>query len=575
MRFRFYNSGTSSRTATIYEVQAVSSSLTIPTYFMDLSQWDNNFKINGFASPYPITIGNNVNGDPQLNITLFQKPTVNMWNFAFTYANLTFYYQPPLTQEFNEADCNVWTETYVKLKTGQEFWRSENIVGSYAVYSTTKRDNQYKTGKLFHIYRPLLIDAKGKTSWASLNITKNALTITVNQTFLASATYPVTVDPSFGKTSIGGTERATNTGNKFSCIANLPVTATVTTINIYCSCNAIYHVKFAIYSSKAGPLPNALQWADNTGTAGLGNNKWVSESGLSISLSAANYWLSWNTDSGDFSGFWDSLGSTCHAYKAHTYVDNWEDPFGVPDGTADRLYSIYCNYTTGQDLTFQLSQTIHATSSLVQQKELSKLLSETVKLTSSTAMLKEKGFRLTEIAYLTSSIVQQKELGFSLSQIISLTSSYYLSKEKSISLLETSHLTSSFYEGKEKGISLSEIVALTSSLYMGKEKGYSLPQTIALTSLSSMQKELLIGFEVSFGLSETAHYTSFLSMLKEIKLTIVEIVETMTVNGPMTFTIEQIAAAVDYGLIALVVAVLAIALTLALTIPNRKDEEEE
>jgi hypothetical protein len=96
----------------------------------------------------------------------------------------------------------------------------------------------------------------------------------------------------------------------------------------------------------------------------------------------------------------------------------------------------------GQEVTFQLSQTIHATSSLVQQKELNKLLSETVKLTSSTSMLKEKGFSLTETAHYTSVLTQQKELGFSLSQIIALTSSYYLSKEKSISLPETSHLTS-------------------------------------------------------------------------------------------------------------------------------------
>jgi len=177
------------------------------TYLADLSKWDSVFKIPSFTVPTASITSRSTTDLFQFNITLSRLVAINSISIAIETSNLAFYYQPPLNLELVGKEYEGWkiNETHAFDDKGVlRNYRPLNVVGSYAVYSTTKRNNEYKTGKLFHIYRPLLIDAKGKTSWAILNITKTALTITVNQTFLASATYPVIVDPTFGKTSIGG-----------------------------------------------------------------------------------------------------------------------------------------------------------------------------------------------------------------------------------------------------------------------------------------------------------------------------------------------------------------------------------
>src|SRR3990167_10435198 len=70
---------------------------------------------------------------------------------------------------------------------------------------------EYKTGKAFHIYRPKVIDANGVETWGDLNIDEQngLLTVTIDQTWLETALYPVIVDPTFGYTSIGVSTSAT------------------------------------------------------------------------------------------------------------------------------------------------------------------------------------------------------------------------------------------------------------------------------------------------------------------------------------------------------------------------------
>ena len=115
----------------------------------------------------------------------------NSFTFPVIAKNLRFGYQPFLTQEDIDAgiSCPI------------------NVEGSYAVYHTTKKNNQYRTGKAFHLFRPIAEDALGNKAWCSLHIDKaidpTSLTITVPQQFLDEATYPITIDPDFGYTSIG------------------------------------------------------------------------------------------------------------------------------------------------------------------------------------------------------------------------------------------------------------------------------------------------------------------------------------------------------------------------------------
>jgi len=88
------------------------------------------------------------------------------------------------------------------------FYKQPNFVeepflrGSYAVY---KKDIFVGegTGKLCHIHRPELIDARGRRCWGNLSIEGNELLITIPEQWLADAKYPVIVDPIIGTTTLG------------------------------------------------------------------------------------------------------------------------------------------------------------------------------------------------------------------------------------------------------------------------------------------------------------------------------------------------------------------------------------
>src|SRR3990172_8790988 len=117
-----------------------------------------------------------------------KKPASNVLTATIQTKGLSFFYQPPLTQE--------------EIDEGAE--RPENVVRSYAVYHTTKggmndvAGMEYKVGKAFHIYRPEAIDATGKWVYGDLDITVNEdgtgmMTKTIPQGFLDNATYPVLI----------------------------------------------------------------------------------------------------------------------------------------------------------------------------------------------------------------------------------------------------------------------------------------------------------------------------------------------------------------------------------------------
>lgn len=122
----------------------------------------------------------------KFDTVFLSKPKTNMLRYTLTQKGIKYLYQPPLTQQ----------------QIDQGHIRPENASGSYAIYAG-KANNQYGTGKLAHIYRPYAIDADGNLVWCDLKITGANLTVTIPQTFLNDARYPVTVDPDFGYTTIG------------------------------------------------------------------------------------------------------------------------------------------------------------------------------------------------------------------------------------------------------------------------------------------------------------------------------------------------------------------------------------
>ena len=83
-----------------------------------------------------------------------------------------------------------------------DFIKDPLLAGSYAVYKKETLLGE-GTGKLCHINRPEIIDARGRRCLGDLSINGDRLEITVPEAFLSDASYPVVVDPVVGTTTVG------------------------------------------------------------------------------------------------------------------------------------------------------------------------------------------------------------------------------------------------------------------------------------------------------------------------------------------------------------------------------------
>lgn len=270
----------------------------------------------------------------EFEIILNEKPSKNTWSFAITgHEDFDFFYQPPLTQQ--------------EIDDGYE--RPENVIGSYAVYHKTKKDNQYKTGKAFHIYRPKLIDADKNEKWATLGYSNGILTITADAKWLETAKYPVVVDPTLGYTSAGaswggGEDRIL--GGIYSASEN----GTISSIYYYGKTQFGTN-RFAggVYSdSSTQPdslLAESSSYEGNNSTTGA----WKSVSISHAIVNGTSYWVTVSMDYYDgatHSVAYDTGGTSGNfVTKSNDFsADRFPDSFGShTDSTY--IFSVYADYT--------------------------------------------------------------------------------------------------------------------------------------------------------------------------------------------------------------------------------------
>ena len=144
----------------------------------------------------------NENGSFEFDITINEKSADGKYRFGFPFESeeLTFYYQPELTEQ--EKGSPYFME------------RPDSVVGSYAVYHSSKRDDyihadgteeRYGTGKVFHIFPAKAWDSFADTVKPKIEIDTliDSIYVSVDSTWLANAVYPVTIDPEFGNNSSG------------------------------------------------------------------------------------------------------------------------------------------------------------------------------------------------------------------------------------------------------------------------------------------------------------------------------------------------------------------------------------
>jgi len=297
------------------------------------------------------------NNSMEYLLILNQKPDTNSFDLELNYTEgLEFNYQAPLYKEQGltepNATCNA-TDC-------QGSHRPENVVGSYAVYHNYKRNNQYKTGKLFHIYRPKIFDANNKTVWGTLDYSQNKLTVTVPQDFLDKASYPVRVDPSFGYDTAGSSyERLFYEGCCPSYLKEQMGTnhsvnsSSITTISCHMNLTGDGNITIGYYEQNGNSQGNHSLINDTGATddISIGWNHF----GLGGSISSNNsYILAISAVDGiastseiDLAISYDDTGATgFYLDRYNTNETHLADPF-VPDSNTSREYSIYANYTLG------------------------------------------------------------------------------------------------------------------------------------------------------------------------------------------------------------------------------------
>lgn len=290
-------------------------------------------------------------GGLEFEWVLPQKPAFNVLTATIQAKELDFFYQPALTQKEIDEGAS----------------RPENVVGSYAVYHKTKGGMnradgmEYKTGKAFHIYRPKVTDKKGEEAWAELNIDEQAgvLSVTVPQEFLDKAVYPVIVDPTFGYTSSGASNRElynSSDGTFYGRATRftLPESGDITDLSGYfaVSSGKIGGAKLILYTNGSGvPSTKIVSTSEDTYTSATSElctgtvttsqttgDLWLAATGRVTNESGGGQSASVKYDSGGDDSSYDN------SYNYTTPDATWTESTGGTD-----KYSIYATYTPTTD----------------------------------------------------------------------------------------------------------------------------------------------------------------------------------------------------------------------------------
>lgn len=275
-------------------------------------------------------------GGFEVEVLLTEKPATNKFDFTIENAsNLVFYYQPPLDAQ-DIADGVT---------------RPENVVGSYAVYYAKKDykigEINYGTGKAFHIYRPRVVDYNGKWTWGELKYSEGVLSVVVPQDFLDTATYPVLVDPTFGKTAIGASR------NNLSANQLEVSHFTLSDANITMSKETCY-----VDKSSGSATGRASVWTDSgakplnmvensaSDVAYPASAAWTDYT-LSATIAATGeYWLGTKSSATNGGDYFDAGAANSAYFTTGGTYPNPTNPWTDFASSRTRVISCYVTYTT-------------------------------------------------------------------------------------------------------------------------------------------------------------------------------------------------------------------------------------
>jgi len=231
-------------------------------------------------------------------------PGVYVWEFAVQCSQgISFHYQPPLTLD--------------EIVAGHE--RPDDVVGSYAVYCD-KQNNQYKTGKLLHLYRPHFIDATGDVAWGTLDITDGVMTVEIDQEWMDAAAYPVILDPTMGYDHLGSGAMAASSAYRAILEADMYTAAagdTITAIHMGLRTYFSGTIPVGIFdASDLSKIGGASPYANST------TSQFCTVSGLFIALDAGQECCMAVGTNSQLQQKYDSYTAAC---RMGSFGDPWVD----------------------------------------------------------------------------------------------------------------------------------------------------------------------------------------------------------------------------------------------------------
>jgi hypothetical protein len=204
----------------------------------------------------------------------------------------------------------------------------------------------YETGKFCDLKCSQLIDAKGNRCWIDQTAplaNPNRLRLYLDAAWLADATFPVVLDPTFGYTSVGASSSSFPTGYVIFSQLVAGAAGNLTSITKYCwSASGTISATLGIYASGPAALVGQSAGGNVTTTAG-----WVEQSvSPAVAITAVNYHLAENHGSADLNFRYDSASVNTY-YKTQTYSAGNLLASGASASllSTSQRQSIYATYT--------------------------------------------------------------------------------------------------------------------------------------------------------------------------------------------------------------------------------------
>jgi hypothetical protein len=252
-----------------------------------------------------------------------------------------------------------------------DFLKNPLLAGSYAVYKKETLLGE-GTGKLCHIHRPEIMDSRGRRCWGDLSVTGNTLGITIPETWLSEAKYPVVVDPTIGTTTVGSQTTWEQYPDEWAPLSNevcIPVNRFLVSETINGLCTAYFYVYSNEEPDSAG---YPVFYSDNNNTPLSKRSAQESYIDLRVTSGKPAGWRSGTLRSnGSIAGgsyIWFGLSTEYFWYAKFDYGsklycdDNSGDllPNTYPLYSAGSYYnlklSMYFNYSSAQSYVRTLTQ---------------------------------------------------------------------------------------------------------------------------------------------------------------------------------------------------------------------------